>query len=136
MRKVTVFSGGAECRMKVVGRLFSPWASELEPAWEQAQQAASGKKIVVDLGGMTFIDSNGKAIRMNMTGQGAKLVARGVHNERIVEELMSRARAAGAARIIGSGGSHGYHRSIWWTCSGGWSSCRSQEPGLFIREAA
>jgi hypothetical protein len=56
---------------------------------------------VVDLSGMTFIDSNGKAIRMNMTGQGAKLVARGVRNEHIVEELMSRARAAGAARIIG-----------------------------------
>jgi ABC-type transporter Mla MlaB component len=101
MRKVTVFSGGAECRMKVVGRLFSPWASELEPAWEQAQQAASGKKIVVDLGGMTFIDSNGKAIRMNMIGQGKKLVARGIYNEHIVEELKSRARAAGAARIVG-----------------------------------
>ncbi len=101
MLKVTVLSGGTECRMKVEGRLFSPWVSKLESAWEPAHQAASGKTIVVDLSGMTFIDPNGKAIRMNMTGQGAKLVARGVRNEHIVEELMSRARAAGPARIIG-----------------------------------
>ncbi len=83
------------------GRLFSPWASELESAWERAQQAASGKKIVVDLSGMTFIDSNGKAVLMNMIGQGTKLVARGIYNQPIVEELKSRARAAGPARIIG-----------------------------------
>ena len=101
MRKVTVLSGGTKCRMRLKGRLFSPWASELESAWEPAQQAASGKKIVVNLGGMTFMDSNGKAVLMNMIGQGAKLAARGVRNEHIVEELMSRARAAGPARIIG-----------------------------------
>jgi hypothetical protein len=101
MRKVTVLSGAAECRMKVEGRSFSPWASELESAWQQAQRATPGNKIVVDPSGMTFIASNGKAIRMNMTGHGAKLVARGVHNEHIVEKLKSRARAAGAARIIG-----------------------------------
>jgi anti-anti-sigma regulatory factor len=101
MRKVTDLGGGAECRITVEGRLFSPWASEVESAGESAQQAASGKTIVVDISGMTFIGSNGKAIRMDMTGQGAKLVARGVRNEHIVEELKSRARAAGAARIIG-----------------------------------
>jgi hypothetical protein len=57
MRKVTVFSGGTECRRKVEGRLFSPWVSELESAWEPAQQAASGKTIVLDLSEMTFIAS-------------------------------------------------------------------------------
>ncbi len=101
MLKVTVFSGGAECRITVAGTLFSPWASELEPAWERAQQTASGKKIAVDLSGITFIDSNGKAVLTNVIGQGTKLVATGIYNQHIVEELKSRARAAGAARIIG-----------------------------------
>ena len=101
MRKVTVLSGGTKCRMRLKGRLFSPWASELESAWEPAQQAASGKKIVVNLGGMTFMDSNGKAVLMNMIGQGTKLVARGIYSQHIVAELKSRTRAAGAARIVG-----------------------------------
>jgi ABC-type transporter Mla MlaB component len=101
MRKVTVLSGGTECRMRLEGRLFAPWVSKLESARERAQRAASGKTIMVDLSGMTFIDSNGKAVLMNMIGQGTKLVGKDVHNEYIVEELKSRARAAGAARIIG-----------------------------------
>ncbi len=70
-------------------------------AGQRAQQAASGQKIAVDLSGITLIDSNGKAVLMNMNGQGTKLVARRVHNEHIVEKLKSRARAPGAARIIG-----------------------------------
>ena len=102
MRKVTVLSGGTECRMRLQRRLFSPWASELESAGESAQQAASGKTIVVDISGMTFIDSNGKAIRMDMIGQRAKLVARGVHNEHIVEKLKSKARTITRLRIIRS----------------------------------
>jgi ABC-type transporter Mla MlaB component len=102
MLKVTVFSGGAECRITVERTLFSPWASELESAWEPAQQAASGKTIAVDISGMTIIDSNGKAIRIDMIGQRAKLVARGVHNEHIVEKLKSKARTITRLRIIRS----------------------------------
>ena len=101
MLKVTVLSGGTECRTRLERRLFSPWVSKLESAWEMAQQAASGKKIAVDLSGITLIDSNGKAVLMNMIGQGTKLVARGIYNQPSVEELKSRARAAGAARIVG-----------------------------------
>jgi ABC-type transporter Mla MlaB component len=101
MRKVTDLSGGTECRMRLERRLFSPWVSKLESAWERAQQAASGKKSAVDLSGITLIDSNGKAVLMNMISQGTKLVARGIYNQHIVEELKSMARAAGAARIVG-----------------------------------
>jgi ABC-type transporter Mla MlaB component len=90
-----------ECRRKDEGRLLSPWVAELESAGERAQQAASGKKLVVDLSGMTIIDSNGKAVLMNMIGQGTKLVARGIYSQHIVAELKSRTRAAGAARIVG-----------------------------------
>jgi anti-anti-sigma regulatory factor len=98
MLKVTVLNGGAECIRKVEGRLFSPWVPELESAWEEAQQAASGKKVTVDLSGTAFIDSNQKVILTNTIAHGAKLVARRIYNRHIVEELKSTARAAGAAR--------------------------------------
>jgi anti-anti-sigma regulatory factor len=101
MLKVTVLNGGSESRIKVEGKLFAPWVSELASAWEQALQAGSGKKIVVDLSEMTFIDADGKAILLSFIDQGASLVARGICNEHIVEELKSKARAAGAARITG-----------------------------------
>ena len=136
MMRVKVFNGAAECRITVEGRLFSPWVSELESVWRQAQQAASGNKIVVDPRGMTFIGSNGEAVLTNVTGQGMKLVARGIYNEHTVQEPESKVPAAEAARNTGRGGSHGYHRNIRRNCSGGWSVCRSQEPGLFIRETA
>jgi anti-anti-sigma regulatory factor len=80
MLRVKAFNGAAECRITVEGRLFSPWASELESAWQQAQRATPGNKIAVDPSGMTFMGSNGKAVLTNVTGQGRKLVARGIYN--------------------------------------------------------
>ena len=74
MLKVTVLNGGTECIRKVKARLSSPWVPEPALAWEEAQQAASGKKTVVDLSGMAFKDSNRKAILTNMIGQGRKKV--------------------------------------------------------------
>ena len=68
---------------------------ELQSVWKQAQQAALGKTIVVDLSGMTSIDSNGEAALMTMVRQGARLTARGVYNEHLAKELTSEALEEG-----------------------------------------
>jgi ABC-type transporter Mla MlaB component len=97
MLKVTSVNSRAPWTIKVEGQLFTPWVPELQSVWKQAQQAALGKTIVVDLSGMTSIDSNGEAALMTMVRQGARLTARGVYNEHLAKELTREALEADAA---------------------------------------
>ena len=91
--RVRVVAGPAAQRVVVEGKLAVPSVSELKSAWEQARQACRGR-IVVDLSGMTFIDSSGRAALLAMIGEGARLTAKGVYNKHLAEELMDKARAA------------------------------------------
>lgn len=97
MMRITVVDGGAEQRLKVEGKLAAPEVSELESAWKQARQACGGR-IEVDLSEVTFIDSSGEAALMAMIEQGARLTAKSLYGAYLVEQLMNKARQAGASR--------------------------------------
>jgi hypothetical protein len=92
MLKITVVDGGAEQRLMVEGKLVAPWVSELELAWNRARPAGRRCRVVVDLSATTAIDPSGKATLMAMIGEGARLTARGVYSEYLVEQLMNKAR--------------------------------------------
>lgn len=96
MLKITILDGGAERRLLVEGKLAEPSVSELELAWDQARQGGRSSGIVVDLSGMTSIDPRGEAALIAMIADGARLTARGLYCEYLVEELMKRARKARA----------------------------------------
>jgi hypothetical protein len=102
MLNVAVLNGGTEYISKLEDRLFSPRLPEPESAQEEAPQAASGTKIVVDPRSTTFIDSNRKVkvILINMVGQGAKLVGRDIYREHIVKELENKIRATGLLKTL------------------------------------
>lgn len=98
MLKITILEGGAEQRMKVEGKLAEPWVSELESAWNQVRRAGASHPVVVDLSSMTFIDPSGEAALMAMIAGGARLSAKGVYCEYVVDRLMKTLQKSQARR--------------------------------------
>jgi ABC-type transporter Mla MlaB component len=95
MIRITLVDGEADQRLKVEGKLAAPEVSELESAWKQARQAYRGR-IVVDLSEITFIDSSGEAALMAMIDKGVRLTAKSLYGAYLVEQLVKKARQAGA----------------------------------------
>lgn len=91
MLRVTVVEGRSEMRVVVEGTLGTAGTSELESAWRQATQAWRGR-IVIDLSGMTSIDSSGQAALLVMICEGARVTARGAFNKYLAKDLMAKAR--------------------------------------------
>lgn len=54
------------------GRLEGPWVEILNNSWRQAV-TAEGNRVVVDLGGVTFVDLKGSELLLTMQSEGAEL---------------------------------------------------------------
>ena len=116
MLRVTVVEGPSEVRVVVEGALSAAGTSEFESAWRQATQAWRGR-IVIDLSGMTSIDSSGQAALLVMICEGARVTARGALNKFLAKDLMAKARQSLAAQhkpnepgdkvVLGEGGMKG-----------------------------
>lgn len=88
----------------VEGRLAGPWVAELERVWRASVGGMNGS-LVVDLTGVTFIESAGKDLLRSMWVEGAELLASGCCSRSIVEEITGTVR-----RITEGGGQPGTPR--------------------------
>jgi len=71
--------------LKLEGKLAGPWVDEFERCWRSAIE--KWKNLVVELEGVTFIDSKGKCLLAKIHGQGAKLTGAGLMTNSIIEEI-------------------------------------------------
>ena len=94
MLKITVVTNGKEQRLMVEGKLAEPCVSELESAWNQVRLTSGHRPIVVDLSGVTLINSTGEAALQAMVAEGARLTAKGLYSEFVVRQLMRKAGKA------------------------------------------
>jgi hypothetical protein len=87
MLRITVEVGARVAKFRLEGRLAGPWLQELEECWHSS--FASPRKLVryVDLTGVTFIDSAGKACLAAMHRQGAEFIAADCMTREIVAEI-------------------------------------------------
>ena len=72
--------------LMVEGRLAGPWVEELESCWRQTA-AIQQLRTVVDLTGVTFVDTDGKALLTRMWQKGVELRAAGCLTRCIVDEI-------------------------------------------------
>ena len=72
------------------GRLCGAWAAEAEVAWARALSASHGQEILLDLGGVTFIDRAGEALLASMLARGTKVRATGVMISHLVQEVQQK----------------------------------------------
>lgn len=77
--------GQGKVTLKLEGKLAGPWVEEFERCWSSTVE--KWKQVVVELAGVTFIDSKGKCLLAKIHGQGAKLVGTGLMTRSIIEEI-------------------------------------------------
>jgi hypothetical protein len=87
--KVTITDTLAEEKWTLEGRLVWPWVKELRENWRKTGPTVHGRKCVVDLNGVTFVDKIGERMLRIMANQGAQFVAGGVGMRRVIERLKS-----------------------------------------------
>ena len=75
------------------GRLCGQWTAEAERAWSRLLVNSTGREVLLDLGGVTFIDRAGEALLASMLARGTKVRGSGVmvnHLINRVQEKVSR----------------------------------------------
>ena len=75
MLKITLHDSAREFRLKLEGRLSGPWVNELEQCWKTASSTTEGRKTVLDLGEVDFIDPEGQSLLAHMHTEGVELEA-------------------------------------------------------------
>jgi ABC-type transporter Mla MlaB component len=83
-----------QCRtLRLEGRLEGPWVAVLARCFRSAVARRLGRRVCIDLNGVTFVDSAGKAQLAEVYAQGAELISEDIEIKAIVEEI-----CAGRAR--------------------------------------
>lgn len=101
MLKITTETDAGTTALKLDGKLTSPWTDELDRYWRDVP-ASQRKRMLVDLTGVTFIGSEGKAILTRMWRQGATFRAAGCLNTSILEEITEAGRGESQSRKTGT----------------------------------
>jgi hypothetical protein len=86
MLRITVQDDGLLWRLHLSGKLAGAWVAETENTWRSAP--VSGRRVEIDMREVTWIDQAGRCLLQAMNQAGARLIAKGVEMEALVEEIM------------------------------------------------
>jgi len=75
------------------GRLCGAWAAEAREAWLQFRERANGHPIILELAGVTFVDTVGETLLEEMLATGAQVHSNGVLINHIVQRMRNQPRA-------------------------------------------
>jgi anti-anti-sigma regulatory factor len=92
MLRITRLDGPQRTILKLEGRLMGTWVDELA-RYRDSIRCPKDCRLIVDLGGVTFIDEAGKILLEQMWKQGARLEATGCLTEAIVNAITRQAES-------------------------------------------
>jgi anti-anti-sigma regulatory factor len=87
MLKITIANTSTEERWTVHGRLVAPWVNELKASWKRAHRKAQGRRCIVNLDEVTFIDKSGERVLRSMSNQGAQFVASDAYVKHVLDGM-------------------------------------------------
>ncbi|HZS54719.1 MAG TPA: hypothetical protein VFA65_09980 [Bryobacteraceae bacterium] len=87
MLKIVQSATTIEQRWILYGHLTGPWVDELRLSWERRCLEAEGRRRVVDLRDVTFIDESGEGLLQQMCREGAEFIAGGVETQDMLANL-------------------------------------------------
>jgi anti-anti-sigma regulatory factor len=90
MLKIINTTTPTELKWTLHGQLSGPWVSELKSNWDRARVESQGRKRIVDLTDVTFIDECGELVLRAMRSEGAEFVAHGVDTKQVLADLDSK----------------------------------------------
>jgi hypothetical protein len=85
MLRITVQDDGVLWRLHLAGKLAGAWVAETEKTWRSAP--VLGQPLEIDMRDVTGIDEAGRRLLRAMSQAGARLVAKGVAMQALVEEI-------------------------------------------------
>jgi hypothetical protein len=92
MLKISILDTPSYRCLVIEGKLMAPWAYELTTVWRQATANLGGRKLVVDVKGLTCISGDGENALLELMKQGAKFRCAGVFTKQILKRLSSEIR--------------------------------------------
>jgi outer membrane protein TolC/ABC-type transporter Mla MlaB component len=87
MLRITAENKKGKTLLRLEGKISGPHVGALEQCWRELLAASPKQKFSVDLCGVSYIDSAGKALLREMHRLGAALLAVGCLNQAIVDEI-------------------------------------------------
>ena len=87
MLRITTDKNTQCVTLRLEGRLEGPWVGVLGQSFSAALRKLRGRRLRVDLNGVTFIDTAGKAALAQMYSRGAELLGEDLETRAIVAEI-------------------------------------------------
>ena len=102
MLRITTDENAKSLVLRLEGRLHGAWVDVLSQSWDAALAKLAGRKLRVDLDGVTFVDAEGKKKLAEMHAQGAELCGDDLEIKAIVAEIRGESAGEGAG-VAGNG---------------------------------
>jgi anti-anti-sigma regulatory factor len=90
--RITIFETPSEQKWVLQGRLIGPWAAELRATWKRGHRKGNGRRCIVDLREVTFIDASGEKVLTKMMQDDAQFIVEGVYSTHVIETLCRKER--------------------------------------------
>ncbi len=87
MLRITTIDQVEKMIIKLEGKLSGPWVEAFSSHWQKSRDAFGGRKVEVDLSGLTFVDTAGKKLLCSISCEGARMVGSGLMPKALVEEI-------------------------------------------------
>ena len=90
MASFYIHDGTQALTLQVIGELSGGEAKELEQTWLTARSTLAGRKLFVDLSGVTDVDGDGQAVLGRLAGQGAMFISASAWTDSLAEQVSQR----------------------------------------------
>lgn len=94
MLKITLHDSADEFRFRLEGKLSGPWVGELRQCWETASSTTEGRRTLIDLRDVEFVDPAGEELLCDMTRRGVEMEAATPFMKSVVAGINARAGCA------------------------------------------
>ena len=88
--KISIFEWPRETRFLLEGKLAHEWVAEAEKAWKSIADASKRKHVVIDLCGVSFVDTDGERLLEKASAAGAILIGSNPMMRTLIDEIKSR----------------------------------------------
>jgi hypothetical protein len=92
MFRISIVDTPAQHRLVVEGKLSGPWVEELRTTCRNAKRVLEGRRLVIDLSGLTVISREGEDAIVDLMKEGAKFSCAGVLTRHVLKRLARRCR--------------------------------------------
>ena len=87
MLKITLHDSADEFRLCLEGKLAGPWVGELRQCWQTASSTTQGRRTVLDLREVDFVDPAGESLLCDMSRSGVSIQVSTPFMQSVVEGI-------------------------------------------------